>query len=229
MPAILSKVRDDVVQAYSKVPTPALYACAAGALTLGLVSYKLLQHQPQPSSNPILRSCTNGGKHINNNYEKALLVKCKTPTTCSAKADKEKCDLCKSTNADFENDQNPLDFDQEDNAGSKIKILKTLRARVPGLNRQFIKEFLVLLRIMVPKLYSKEVALLSAHTLCLFTRTFLSIYVAALEGSLVKYIVKKDVRNFSLMLLKWFGIAIPATFINSMIRYLENKLAVAFR
>lgn len=228
MPAILSKVRDDVVKAYAKVPAPALCACAAGAITLGLVSYKLLQHQPQ-NNNQIMRSCTNGAKHINNNYEKALLVKCKTPTTCSAKIEKEKCESCKSANADFENDQNPLDSDPDDEAGAKIKILKTLGARVPGLNRQFMKEFLVLIKIMVPKWYSKEVALLSAHTLCLFTRTFLSIYVAALEGSLVKYIVKKDVRSFSLMLLKWFGIAIPATFINSMIRYLENKLAVAFR
>lgn len=226
MPAILSKVRDDVTLAYSKIPTPALYACAAGALTIGVVSYKLL-HQSQLQTTNGSKTCSNGGRHINNNYEKVMLEKCKTPTTCSAKVDKEKCQTCRS-GAECENDQNPADSDEEE-AGEKNKLLRTLRARVPGLNKQFMKEFLVLIKIMVPKLYSKEVGLLGVHTLCLFTRTFLSIYVAALEGSIVKYIVKKDVHNFLLMLLKWFGIAIPATFINSMIRYLENKLAIAFR
>lgn len=101
--------------------------------------------------------------------------------------------------------------------------------RQPGLNIDFLLQLRQLIRIMVPRLLCEESGLLAVHTLCLVSRTFLSIYVASMEGAIVKFIVRKDVRNFVLMLLKWFGIAIPATFINSMIRYLENKLALAFR
>lgn len=98
-----------------------------------------------------------------------------------------------------------------------------------GLNMRFVRQIRHLMGIMIPGVCSREIQLLAVHTMCLISRTFLSIYVASMEGALVKYIVRKDVRNFLLMLLKWFGIAIPATFINSMIRYLENRLALSFR
>ncbi|KAH8418145.1 hypothetical protein KR009_001140 [Drosophila setifemur] len=99
----------------------------------------------------------------------------------------------------------------------------------PGLNKEFLKQLVMLVKIMIPQTLSYETGLLSVHTFCLISRTFLSIYVAALEGALVKFIVRKDVKQFAFVLLKWFGIAIPATFINSMIRFLESKLALAFR
>ena len=87
----------------------------------------------------------------------------------------------------------------------------------------------MLLKIMIPSIWSVEAGLLSLHTLTLVVRTFLSIYVATLEGRMVKYIVRKDIKIFAMMMLRWFGVAIPATFINSLIRYLESQLALAFR
>jgi ATP-binding cassette, subfamily D (ALD), member 2 len=110
----------------------------------------------------------------------------------------------------------------------KLRLLEK-KVKQPGLNLAFLLQLKRLVEIMIPKLVCRETGLLSVHTLCLISRTFLSIYVASMEGAIVKFIVRKDIKNFAWMLLKWFGIAIPATFINSMIRYLENKLALAFR
>lgn len=111
----------------------------------------------------------------------------------------------------------------------EVLLEKKLNPVQPGLNLEFVQQLKKLVEIMIPSLVCHETGLLAVHTLCLISRTFLSIYVAAMEGAIVKYIVRKDVKNFAWMILKWFGIAIPATFINSMIRYLENKLALAFR
>ncbi|KAK9305840.1 hypothetical protein QLX08_003338 [Tetragonisca angustula] len=98
-----------------------------------------------------------------------------------------------------------------------------------GLDREFVKQLIELLKIMVPGWRTREAGLLTCATLTLLARTFLSIYVATLEGQIVKRIVLRDVRGFSLMLARWFAIAFPATFVNSAIRYLEGRLALSFR
>lgn len=123
-----------------------------------------------------------------------------------------------------------LDVKQQIEKAEKL-LANANATRTPdiGLNVDFLLQLKRLLHIMIPKLVCRETCLLGVHTVCLVSRTFLSILVAAMEGAIVKYIVRKDVRNFAIMLMKWFAIAIPATFVNSMIRYLENKLALAFR
>ncbi|XP_066153864.1 ATP-binding cassette sub-family D member 1 [Euwallacea fornicatus] len=100
---------------------------------------------------------------------------------------------------------------------------------IPNFNLAFILQFIKLVRIMIPSLFCTETALLGGHTMFLFLRTFLSIYVANLEGAIVKFIVRKDSNNFIKQLMKWFAVAVPATFINSMIRYLESRIALSFR
>lgn len=113
--------------------------------------------------------------------------------------------------------------------GAVVSSRSIMAAQRIGLNIQFLFQLKRLIEIMIPKLWCRETTILGVHTMCLLSRTFLSFYVASIEGSIVKYIVRKDFRQFVIGLLKWFGIAVPATFINSMIRYLENKLALSFR
>lgn len=109
-----------------------------------------------------------------------------------------------------------------------VRFLCRIRT-ITGINVDFVVQLIKLVRIMIPNLASAEVALLVMHTLSLVSRTFLSVYVANLEGQVVKYIVKRDLVTFIALLSKWLLISVPATFLNSLIRYLESKLALSFR
>eukprot|EP01116_Phalansterium_solitarium_P011517 TRINITY_DN27230_c0_g1_i1.p1 TRINITY_DN27230_c0_g1~~TRINITY_DN27230_c0_g1_i1.p1 ORF type:complete len:705 (-),score=284.53 TRINITY_DN27230_c0_g1_i1:252-2366(-) len=91
------------------------------------------------------------------------------------------------------------------------------------------KLLLPLLKIVLPRVRCKETAILALHTSALLARTFLSVYVAQLDGRIVKSIVDRKGKEFLWLLVLWVGFAIPASYTNSMIRYLESKLAIAFR
>lgn len=98
-----------------------------------------------------------------------------------------------------------------------------------SVNKDFFEQLRQLIKIVIPGVWTKEFGLLVIHTMCLVSRTFLSVYVAQMDGQIVKAIVQKDAKRFILMLGLWLGIAIPATFINSLIRFLESQLGLVLR
>jgi len=103
-----------------------------------------------------------------------------------------------------------------------------LKKRVK-LDKAFFRQLRQLIAIVLPGIRSKEFLLLSLHIGFLISRTFLSIYVATLDGEIVKSLVDRNGKGFLKSMVKWLSVAIPATYVNSMIRYLESKLSIAFR
>ncbi|KAI9804669.1 MAG: hypothetical protein M1833_006744 [Piccolia ochrophora] len=97
------------------------------------------------------------------------------------------------------------------------------------LNREFFKNLLRLLKIVIPGWRSKELRLLISHSVFLVIRTLLSLYVAELDGRLVSSLVRGKGRDFLIGIVWWMLVAIPATFTNSMLSYHQCKLALQYR
>ncbi|GFG39507.1 hypothetical protein Cfor_00502 [Coptotermes formosanus] len=208
MPTVISKYIDSTVAKYNIPKEHFTRSVVAAAVFL----YGLKLGYPY-----IQLLCKNST--TNNSYQNGHAA------IISSKADGDNC-VHSSTNNNNNKVQNGKSVMNGIKNGEAV-VLKQQKS--PGINKEFIIQLHKLVKLMLPGIWTKEVGLLSMHTLALATRTFLSIYVASMEGEIVKYIVRKDVKNFAIMLLKWLGVAVPATFINSVIRYLENKLALAFR
>ncbi|KAF2760659.1 hypothetical protein EJ05DRAFT_436070 [Pseudovirgaria hyperparasitica] len=97
------------------------------------------------------------------------------------------------------------------------------------LNREFFKNLLRLLRIVIPGWRSKELRLLISHSVFLVLRTLISLYVAELDGRLVSSLVRGKGKDFLTGLVWWMAVAVPATFTNSMLSYHQCKLSLQYR
>lgn len=94
----------------------------------------------------------------------------------------------------------------------------TKKKRKVELDREFFRSLLRLMRIVVPGWRSKETRLLISHSFFLVVRTLISLKVAAMDGAIVKALVKGNGKEFLMRIVWWMLIAVPATFTNSMVR-----------
>lgn len=99
----------------------------------------------------------------------------------------------------------------------------------PGLNIAFLHQFLSLMSIMVPRWRSKESGLLATHAIFLLARTYLSLVVARLDGEIVRDLVAGKGKAFLLGICKWLAIGSVSSYTNSMIKFLQSKISIAFR
>ncbi|PPQ67380.1 hypothetical protein CVT25_005959 [Psilocybe cyanescens] len=103
---------------------------------------------------------------------------------------------------------------------------KSERVAVDAL---FFQRLAKILRIVIPGIRSKEALLLFMHSSLLVFRTAISLYVAALDGKIVASLVRAQPLQFFYNILRWLLVAIPATWTNSWLSYIQNKLAIAYR
>ncbi|KAK4129275.1 hypothetical protein N657DRAFT_560692 [Parathielavia appendiculata] len=99
----------------------------------------------------------------------------------------------------------------------------------PGINLAFLHQILSLMSIMIPRWNSKEAVLLVSHSAFLMLRTYMSLVVARLDGEIVRDLVAGNGKMFLWGLVKWLGLGGFASYTNAMIKFLECKVAIAFR
>lgn len=97
------------------------------------------------------------------------------------------------------------------------------------LNSEFFFSLMRLIRIAMPGWRSKEMRLLISHSFFLVMRTLISVKVAAMDGAIVKALIKGNGREFLTRLVWWMAISVPATFTNSMLSYHQAELALRYR
>ena len=98
-----------------------------------------------------------------------------------------------------------------------------------GINRRFARQFDGIWAIIVPRFGCKETAFLFAHLTLLMARTYLSLLVARLDGAIVRDLVSANGKGFLKGIGLWFVLAVPASYTNSMIKFIQSKISISFR
>lgn len=106
-------------------------------------------------------------------------------------------------------------------------------AKDVGLNKEFLAQLRRLLPILFPPdrrtLFDRTTLLMGAHTTCLIARTVASIYIASLDGRIVKALIQGKAKRFVALLSVWLMSGVPIAFVNAAIKFLKSQLAQAFR
>jgi len=97
------------------------------------------------------------------------------------------------------------------------------------VDNQFFDTIKELIGIVVPNRNCKETKYLIILTLLLILRTYMSIWLAEINGKLVKSIIGKDFKKFLLKIFNLMLFSIPSSAVNSGLDYFNKLLAISFR
>ena len=101
--------------------------------------------------------------------------------------------------------------------------------RAARVDRVFFRRLTHLLAIAVPSPLSRESLYLAVLALVLAIRTYLSIRITTVNGEIVKAIVQRNFVAFLSRLAMLASIAIPASIVNSLLKYLRGQIALCLR
>jgi ATP-binding cassette subfamily D (ALD) long-chain fatty acid import protein len=86
----------------------------------------------------------------------------------------------------------------------------------------------VIVPIILPT-FSWESGTIALHAVALVTKAYLGIWMARLDGRIVGAALERRSKLFLKSVGIWLLVAVPSTFLNSIIRFMEAKLAHLFR
>ncbi|VEU23149.1 DEKNAAC104037 [Brettanomyces naardenensis] len=93
----------------------------------------------------------------------------------------------------------------------------------------FTKIFIIWRMILIPNVFDRNSYLLLTHIGLLIARTWLSLLVTKLDGQIMKDLMGFKIKLFLRDMVYWFLFAVPASYVNSGIKYLTKRLALNFR
>lgn len=103
------------------------------------------------------------------------------------------------------------------------------RPPTPAVDRLFLARLLKILRICIPSLLSRESLLIALHAALLLSRTLLSDYIAALEGTCGEKITAQNWPAFIAVLKRFAAVAFPASLVNAALKSTQILLQLTFR
>ena len=114
--------------------------------------------------------------------------------------------------------------------GSKrTNRLESGKKKSVGVNKAFFTQMRRILPHLFPSLICRETGLMILHTSCLVARTVASVWLATMDGRIVKALVTKKGGKFLRLLAIWLAVAAPISFLNALIKFLKESLALSFR
>lgn len=124
----------------------------------------------------------------------------------------------------------PKNNDQYEHDKFLFKNVDSQRNKMSSIfYSKFLDQINVISKILIPTILDKNSFLLTLQIFFLVMRTWLSLFVARLDGQIVRDIIGGNSKKFMLDLLIWFLIALPASYTNSAIKFLQRKLSLNFR
>jgi ABC-type uncharacterized transport system fused permease/ATPase subunit len=111
---------------------------------------------------------------------------------------------------------------------NNIKVAPTKKG-LGNIDSVFMTRLLNLLKIVIPSWNSSILFDFLCLNLMLVIRSLLSIRISEVNGMTVKAIINVNWSNFLKKLLQLGLISVPAAFTNSLIEYLNKKIALKFR
>ncbi|KAG0691285.1 hypothetical protein C6P40_002676 [Pichia californica] len=100
----------------------------------------------------------------------------------------------------------------------------------PIIKFQFFEKISIIWNlILIPKIFDKNSYLLLSQITFLFARTWLTLLVTKLDGQITKDLMSFNIKYFIRDMIYWFLFAVPASYINSGIKYLTKRLSLNFR